>query len=87
MNASDIPRYGKLLFDRLWLAGYGFIALSSNGAMLDRTIIDAAVFSPERLDFVGKPVISSAGLEYTPIEPKFISGDMLDTSLLADLSL
>ena len=86
MNAADIPRYGKLLFHRLWLAGYGFIALSSNGSMLDRTIIDAAVFSPERLDFVGKPVINSAGLEYTPIESILISGYMLDTSLLAELT-
>ena len=86
MNAADIPRYGKLLFDRLWLAGYGFIALSSNGAMLIRSVIDEAVFSPERLDFVGKPVIDSADLEYTPIEPILISGGMLDTSLLAELT-
>jgi len=85
-NAADIPRYGKLLFDRLWLDDFGFIALASNGALLVRTVIDGAVFSPERLDFVGKPIISGSGLEYTSPETTYIEGGLLDTESLTDLT-
>lgn len=52
-NACDIPRAGKALCNRLWLAGFGHIELSKSGAILKRTIIDSSVFQPERLDFVG----------------------------------
>jgi hypothetical protein len=50
INAADIPRYGAVLFDRLWLNGFGFIALSSSGSTMVRSVIDGSVFSPERLD-------------------------------------
>ncbi|WP_243438982.1 hypothetical protein [Fundidesulfovibrio soli] len=50
-DARDIPRAGKALFDRLWLAGCGYCIVSKSGLILNRTIIDAAVFQPERLDF------------------------------------
>jgi hypothetical protein len=66
LNVADIPRYGELLFKRLWLAGHGYIALSGNGSVLIRTAIDSAVFSPERLDFVAPPVIQGTGLKWTP---------------------
>ena len=85
-NAADIPRYGKVLFDRLWLAGFGFIALASNGAALVRTVIDGAVFSPERLDFVGKPIINGTDLEYTPPAAIYTEGGLLDTETLPDLT-
>lgn len=84
-NAADVPRYGKLLFDRLWLAGHGYIALSASGATLLRTPIDAAVFSPERLDFVGKPIISGTGLQFTPPAITYTEGGYLDTKSLPDL--
>jgi hypothetical protein len=84
-NGSDIPRYGELIVEWLWLKGYGCIALAANGAMLERTLIDSAVFSPERLDFVGSPIISGIGLEYTPPEITHISGGLLDTATLPDL--
>jgi len=85
-NASDIPRCGAVLVKRLWLAGSGYIAFARNGAMLPRTLIDAAVFSPERLDFVGAPILGP-GLAWTP--PKITlnwEGGCLDTRALADLS-
>ena len=52
-DARDIPRAGQALADRLWLAGHGRIDLSGSGALLERTIIDTAVWQPERLDFAG----------------------------------
>jgi hypothetical protein len=85
-NAADIPRYGAVLFDRLWLNGFGFIALSSSGSALVRSVIDGAVFSPERLDFIGKPIISGTGLEQTPTEITYIEGGLLDTQTLQDLT-
>ena len=85
INAALIPKYGALLSDRLWLAGHGFIALSANGGLLDRTCIDSAVFSAERLDFVGKPVIG-AGLQYSAPEVIYTEGVALDLSTLPSLS-
>lgn len=50
-DAQDIPRAGKVLFDRLWLAGYGHYELSAAGSLLERSVIDASVWQPSRLDF------------------------------------
>ena len=50
-DAAAIPEVGRVLFDRLVLAGYGAIKLSGNGSMLERTIIDASVLKPQNYDF------------------------------------
>lgn len=86
-DASDIPRYSEALYKRLWLEGYGFIALGSRGNLLERTIIDKSVFSPERLDFVGKPVIKDNRLRFTAPEIFTAKGGLLDTKTLLDLEL
>jgi len=86
-DAADISRYGQTLVEKLWLRGYGFIALSKRGDALIRTVIDGAVFSPERLDFVGKPVTQGSELAYTAPESKLIEGCLLDTSTLPSLTL
>ena len=86
LDASDIPRFGKLLFHYLWLNGHGYIALSACGRKLVRTLIDPAVFSPERLDFVGKPIIADERLTYTPPKISEYEGGYLDTSKLKDLT-
>lgn len=85
-NASDIPRFGEILFRRLWLKGYGYIACSANGSQLIRTITDAAVYSPERLDFVGTPILKNKKL--VCVEPEIISknGGYLDTQLTKNLT-
>ena len=85
LDASDIPRFGAVLFKRLWLAGYGYIAISAAGTFLVRSILDPTVYSPERLDFVGKPIVGE-GLCWTPPEPFYRDGGYLDTRLLPDLS-
>lgn len=51
-DAKDIPRAGKTLFKRSWIKGHGYIKISTAGSMLSRSLIDDAVFQPERLDFV-----------------------------------
>ena len=52
-SAKDIPRAGGVLVKLGWLYDYGYIFISKSGAMLPRSIIDAAVWQPERLDFCG----------------------------------
>lgn len=55
-DADRMPSFVDSLFKRIWLAGYGYIYITQAGTMLERTIFDAAVFSPERLDFVAGAV-------------------------------
>lgn len=50
--ANKLPEFSEWLFKKLWIAGHGHIYISRAGSLLTRTIFDAAVFSPERLDFV-----------------------------------
>ncbi|GEO80958.1 hypothetical protein [Pararhodospirillum oryzae] len=50
-DASDIPRGGAALVERLWAAGYGHIRVSQSGQRLERTVIDASVWQTNRFDF------------------------------------
>jgi hypothetical protein len=76
-DGSDIPRFLAALFDRLWLTGHGFIKLSSVGSMLERSLIDVAVGSPERLVFEGQPVLGP-GLQQKR-ETFAVDGQFIDT--------
>lgn len=49
--ARDIRRAGQTLHELLWLAGHGRFELSKAGQYLDRSLVDTAVWQPERLDF------------------------------------
>ncbi len=84
LDASDLERAGDVLFKKLFLR-HGYIALSKSGSMLVRTIIDGAVFSPERLHFKSRPIVQD-GLEY--VEPYFDykEGEFLDTRSIANLT-
>lgn len=42
---------------RLWKAGKGYIDFASSGAMLERTLVDLSVLSPERLIYEADPVL------------------------------
>ena len=50
-DAVQIPSIGDLIYKRLWLNGHGYIRISGSGSLLERTIIDASVWQPERLVF------------------------------------
>jgi len=52
-RAQYIERAGDVLFKSSWLSDMGYIFISKSGAMLPRSIIDASVWQPERLDFCG----------------------------------
>ncbi len=85
LDTSDIPRFGGMLFKLMWLNGYGYIAISGAGTFLVHSILDCAVYWPERLDFVGKPVVGE-GLVWTPPEAIYKDGSYLDTRRLPDLT-
>lgn len=72
-DAGDIPRAGAALVDRLWAAGHGRIVPSIAGAALERCLIDACVWQPERLDFAAGAVCEPP-LEQRRGEPVIIEG-------------
>jgi hypothetical protein len=84
-DGSDIPRFINVLFKRLVLAGYGHIKISRSGSQLIRTVIDGAIKSPERIDYVA-PAIIGKGLYRSIIKPTMRPGSMLDTTTMVDLT-
>jgi hypothetical protein len=88
-HAADIPRAGKVLLDRLWLAGHGHFEVSKSGALLDRALIDGSVWQANRLDFAGG-AHCTAPLRQDRGSPVLIEGEaaIIDSAVvLADLSL
>jgi len=87
-DASDIPRATKALHKRLWLAGLGWMRLGKVGQMLERSIVDQSVGSPERLIFEGPPVLEAPLTQSTEArEPLAIEGSLLNTgSAIPNLS-
>ncbi|MCK5016856.1 MAG: hypothetical protein KAS32_07265, partial [Candidatus Peribacteraceae bacterium] len=49
---GDVSKFQQWIEVKLWNAGKGWIEISKSGAMLKRCLVDLAVFSPERLDFI-----------------------------------
>jgi hypothetical protein len=56
-DGTDVERFLRALHDRCWLAGLGWMRVSKSGQMLERSIVDRLVGSPERLVFEGGPVL------------------------------
>jgi len=74
-NATCLPEFADILFKRLCLAGHGYAFITRPGRVSLRTIFDASVFSPERLDFVaGADCVDC--MQVLP-EPIFSDGGML----------
>jgi hypothetical protein len=84
-NAADVPRFLSVLGKRLVLAGYGRVEISRAGSLLERTLADLLVGSPERLDFVAGAVCDK-GLEQRRPEPVQHPGGLLDSAKLPDLT-
>ncbi len=88
MDGRDIPRAGKVIADRLWLAGHGYVKVSASGSLLPRTLVDTSVWQTSRLDFAAGaqcegPLVQDRG------EPTLIASatKLLDTqTALPDLT-
>jgi len=84
-DASQIPRVGKVLFERLWLAGHGYYAISKSGQLLERGPVDAAVWRPEGMDFAAAPVLGE-GVTRTEYDSMIIDGCIFEVDDCHDLS-
>jgi len=83
---EQLKSYAEILFKQCILNDLGHIFISKNGRKYIRTIFDAAVHSPERLDFIAPAIV-----EYplTIDEPIIQSrpGNSIDGDLLPELTL
>jgi hypothetical protein len=61
-SGLDTPAFVERLHQRLWLVGFGFISIGAAGQLLERSLIDCAVASPERLIFEGPPCLNDRDL-------------------------
>ena len=79
-DGGDIERALKTLHDRLWLAGLGYFVVGAIGQLLDRSIIDAAVYGPERLVFEGAPIlVPPVAQDENKRRPSVHDGEMIDS--------
>jgi hypothetical protein len=56
-DGADSERFLRALHDRCWLAGLGWMMVSTSGALLERSIVDRMVGGPARPVFEGGPVL------------------------------
>jgi hypothetical protein len=87
-DGADIERALNCLHQRLWLAGYGFHVVGAAGQLLDRSIIDATVYGPERLVFEGAPVlVPPVAQSVRKRRPQVHEGGVIDSmAVIANLS-
>ena len=79
-DGSDIKRALETLRDRLWLSGLGYYVVGAGGQLLDRAIIDAGVFGPERLVFEGAPIlVPPVAQDKDERQPQAHAGETVDT--------
>jgi hypothetical protein len=93
-SGEDTEALVTRLHQRLWLTGFGWIAIGRTGQQFERSLIDVAVASPERLIFEGPPVLHDSCLridasrrrvearEGIPIVPPPPAGDAAETAYL-----
>lgn len=87
---SDMSRSKEVvqrISDRLWLVGLGWYWISAGHALLQRSLVDTSVGSPERLVFEGAP-LTDPPLEQDVAarEPQVIEGRLLDPSEIPPLT-
>jgi hypothetical protein len=80
-DGADILRFIHDLQKRAWLDGLGWIMVSSRGALLVRSIVDATVGGPERIVFEGRPsVVAPLTQDQEARRPIAHEGEILDTA-------
>jgi hypothetical protein len=79
LDGADVERFLRALHVRCWLAGLGWLMVSVSGQLLERSIVDRMVGSPERLVFEGAPILKPP-LRQKGRRPVAVDGDVLDTA-------
>jgi len=82
---GQLKPYAEILFKRCILNDLGHIFISKNGRKYVRTIFDAAVHGPERIDYVA-PAIINKPLEIDEPVSSSRPGNSIDGSLLSRLT-
>ena len=77
-NGADVDRFLRTLHNLCWLHGFGWHIVSKSGQLLERSIVDRYVGSPERLVFEGSPVLEGPLIASEP-RPEVIEGDTINT--------
>jgi hypothetical protein len=79
-DRADGERFLKALHARCSLAGLGWMMVGAGGQLLERSIVDRVVGSPERLAFEGTPVLDPPlAQDQESRRPVAIEGEALDT--------
>jgi hypothetical protein len=79
-DAADSVRFLKVLHDRCWLAGLGWLMVGAGGQLLERSIVDRMVGAGERLVFEGPPIlVEPLAQSIEARRPDVRDGDLLDT--------
>jgi len=79
-DGADAERFLRTLHERCWLKGFGWMMVSSSGALLERSIVDRMVGGPERLVFEGGPVLMPPLVQDKDSRrPIAVAGVVLDT--------
>ncbi len=87
-DAAAIPEVGAFLYQALWSKGHGYILISLSGQALDRSLIDASVWQPERVDFAAEPVLGEGLVRRAPKPVLIGSASLLSThGIKAEFSL
>jgi hypothetical protein len=93
LTTGDVARFRDILKIRLWGARAGFCKLATPNAqtgvaaILERALVDLAVFSPERLDYVAGALIDQdAPFCQSRLAPELHPGLVLDLDALPDLT-
>lgn len=80
-DGSDIERFLRDLHRRCWLAGLGWCIVGAAGQLLERSVVDRVVGSPERLIFEASPIIEPPLAQNLELRcPVPYDGDTLDTA-------
>jgi hypothetical protein len=79
-DGGDVDRFLHDFHDRAWLNGYGWWMISKAGSLLERSIIDRSVGSPERLMFEAAPtLVEPLAQDEEKRRPIVYEGEVLDT--------
>jgi hypothetical protein len=79
-DVSDTARFLSTLHDRCWLAGFGWYLIGKAGQLLERSIVDCAVGTPEHLCFEGPPPLGPRlAQDKAARTPQVMPGAWLDT--------
>ena len=82
-DARNIREFGERLFKRLWLGGYGYLAISKDGHALERTIFDKKPIEPQQPLFSGGAHCVACEQRRTP--PVWHDGTYLNIAAMSPL--